>query len=278
MAEKKQYTFEDWKTGKIYKALKDRSIEGFDYSEVKDIGAFPSDLFEQGFMQNEEFRKIENAQKETFYKGVNQIVKYNLNAIKSQIDNAPYPKEFLETTIQSLSQQIDTYPEKYRKRAYAGHWSKLMISYDKHMALNDERLINNPNFMMEFRNSAPVTNKVEQEDTLRFKSEVPTLDNHLMYVRAGIDMLKSLQNMIEDYYTKEEERENLSKMKILKRAYDFKNEKGLSVKESVAEIRVWLIDVLEFSEEEIKEKFSISISDTDSFNRLVNKHAPYKDN
>jgi hypothetical protein len=69
-------------------------------------------------------------------------------------------------------------------------------------------------------------------------------------------------------------RKGLTRDEIFLKAANLKKN-GMLVKQMFQEIKHWLLEDLDFTEEEIKERFNFSLKDPYSFNRLVTKNAPY---
>ncbi|MEX1013888.1 MAG: hypothetical protein WDZ80_01890 [Candidatus Paceibacterota bacterium] len=274
MSDKKHFTFEDWKTGRIYRALKDQSLKDFDYSIVEDVGWFPTHLYENGYMEADVLQKISEAQKDCFFKAVANNVAHKVSGVKRQLESAFKPKELLEKHIQSITEGIETFPDKSLTKVYAEDWSRLMIDYTIHMRLNDERL-EFGSYEIAFSNQYVVPDRLERDQSRSFKTDVPSNDNHLLNLTTAVKLLDELKDLYKSKFPDKSEKETITRVKILQRAYLLK-ENGMSVDDMFNDISEWLIDKLGFDHQEIKRNFNFSLNSPDTFNRFVNDNPPHK--
>lgn len=201
MSKKKQYTFDDWKTGKIYFDFEDHVIEDFNYQEVEDIGWLPTKLYEQGFMAVEEFRKIDKTQKETFFKTVAQNVKVMVKLFKKNLENAYKPVELIRTKIQSLDEEIEKAPNHILEKVYSGDWSRIGIDFSGHMTIDDSRFIE-ADGMRYFSNQLIGFDGAGKKQTIDLKGKYSNSYNHVFALAIMVRLLDELEKLYEKKYSK----------------------------------------------------------------------------
>ena len=182
---KKEYTFEDWKAGTIRQDYVNNDIEGFNDQKLYGIGYLPQQLHEQGFITDEEHSKIEDAQKETFDKGVRYSVNTFFNDFKKELDNAFKPAELIETKIKRLKYELEDASYYTLHQVYTGEWSKIGAGYKSF------KIAKNPDEMGLVYLHNMITTPAHNTRTV----------NHVYVSTIKIRFIEKLENLLESKYS-----------------------------------------------------------------------------
>lgn len=124
-----KYSFEDWINGTIFRDFHKHEIDNFSYEKVKNHGWLPLELHKQGLIDKEEYLKIEQQQKDTFYKAVQISVESLFEVFKNRCLNSSESNKFLDHKIQKLESELEEVPNETMTKVYAGEWDRTGIDY-----------------------------------------------------------------------------------------------------------------------------------------------------
>lgn len=256
---KQKYTFEDWKAGKIRDDYVNNEIKDFNDQKLYGIGYLPQQLNEQGFITDEEYSKIENAQKETFDLGVKHSVETFFNDFKKELENAFKPAELIKNKIERLKYELEDASNYTLHQVYAGEWSKTGAGYISFLiAKNPEE-----------------KGLVYLHNMIKTPAHNTRTVNHVFVHTIKVRLIDKLESLLEaEYLNSNNKKEELTREQIFNKASRYKRD-GMKVREMFKKIRTWLIDDMGFTENEIKKRYDFSLKNPDNFNRVVNKNTPF---
>lgn len=134
MSQKKQYTFDDWKRGKV-----DADFEEGRIPQIisKGLGTLSEKVYREGLIPDKEYRKIEKAQMQAFFIAVEKTVNTLNNLFREKIDYSPNPDKLLDIQIAELKERVEDAPRYRLKDVYSGKWDPSGInSYKYHEIMN----------------------------------------------------------------------------------------------------------------------------------------------
>lgn len=133
----KSYTFEDWASGKIIDDYTNERIDGFDDRNLHGEGWLPKELYHKGFISEEEFVKIEDAQRDTYYKALEFNVQSILDKFQNRLNKAPAPEKLIKNKIERYEYEINESPYYVKDKVYSGEWFRTGVNSKAYRRVND---------------------------------------------------------------------------------------------------------------------------------------------
>lgn len=124
--DKKTYTFEDWKAGKITHDFEEGNIDGVISTTY---GKLEYQVYSKGYIPKREYLKIREEQKKTFFKAVNITLECLKKDFKKKLENSPVPEKLLELKVKELKDEIDKAKNHHLKKALTNEFILDGIEY-----------------------------------------------------------------------------------------------------------------------------------------------------
>lgn len=272
----KKYTFKDWleETNSFYDGYFKQIDETIDLAIT---GNYPDTLKLKNLIDEDEYKKIEKAQKEAYDIVVNYHVEKTIRNLFDTISKAPDKEKYLQSRKKNIISKIDSYPPNIIEDVYAGRWSKMRIdsvTYHKIMERHNDGLAPEP---LEGVSSHQISIFGLHPDEFEQKHTTTEIDKHFSLTLMFNELLEIEKILNEDdadpQFPNKESASNqdvfggITTNRIYQKFHSiYDSGKGMKQKAAYAIVENWLLNELNLTKEEVKEKWNVTL-DVDAFTR-----------
>lgn len=273
----KKYTFNDWldETNFFYSGYVKQIDDTIDLAIT---GNYPDILKWKNLIDEDEYKKIENAQKEAYDIVVNYHVEKSIQNLIDTISKAPDKKKYLHAKKKNLISEIESFPPYMIEDVYAGGWSKMRIdsvTYHKIMERHNDGLAPEP---LQGVSSQYISTFGLHPDEFEQKHITTEIDKHFSLTLMFKELLEieRILNEDDETDTQLQNKETESNQDVLgsittngiyqKFHFLYDSGRGMKQKAAYAIVEDWLLNELNLTKEEVKEKWNVTL-DVDAFTR-----------
>lgn len=273
----KKYTFKDWleETNFFYEVYV-KQID--DTIELAITGNYPDILKRENRIDEDEYKKIENAQKEAYDIVINYHIEKTIQNLFEAISQAPDKKKYLQTKKKNLISKIESFPPEIIEDVYAGRWSKMRIdsvTYHKIMERHNNGLSPEP---IQGISSKFISTFGLHPNEFNLKYATTEIDKHFSLTLMFNELLE-IEKILDEEDDVDSQLPNKPKISnqdvlgsittngIYQKYHSFYDSgKGMKQKAAYEIIEDWLLNELNLTKEEVKEKWNVTL-DVDTFTR-----------